>query len=175
MNSTRAGLGFGSMMSVWSCMAFHLAGAPFHASSETVGMLGMCGVAGALASMNIGKYIPRFGVNRFSGAGAVLQLIAWAAMIVFGNTYVGLIVGIILLDIGLQCQQLSNQGACMSELPQAANRVNTIFMTTYFVFGALGTMLSSAGWKLWGWNGVGLCGLVFALMSLIITHCTKNK
>lgn len=175
MNSMRAGLGFGSMMSVWSCMAFHLAGAPFHANSGTVGLLGMCGVAGALASMNIGKYIPRFGVNRFSGAGAVLQLIAWAFMIIFGNTYAGLILGIIVLDVGLQCQQLSNQGACMSELPQAANRVNTIFMTTYFVFGALGTMLSSTGWKVLGWNGVGLCGLVFALLSLVITLCTKNK
>lgn len=63
----------------------------------------------------------------------------------------------------------------MSELPQAANRVNTIFMTTYFVFGALGTMLSSTGWKVLGWNGVGLCGLVFALLSLVITLCTKNK
>lgn len=170
LNALHAGLAFGSLMSVWSCMAFHISGAPFHASSETVGMLGMCGVAGALASMNIGKYLSRFGLAKFSVAGAILQIMAWLCMGFFGNSYAGLIVGIILLDIGLQCQQLSNQSACMAELPEASSRVNTIFMTIYFIFGAMGTMLSGLAWNWMGWTGVSAIGLAFAITSLIITY-----
>ena len=174
LNSLRAGLAFGSMMSVWSCMAFHISGAPFHAGSETVGLLGMCGVAGALASMNIGKYLLRFGLAKFSFAGAILQMTAWLCMGFFGNSYAGLIMGIILLDIGLQCQQLSNQSACMAELPKASSRVNTIFMTIYFIFGAMGTMLSGLGWDWMGWTGVSAMGLAFAMASMVITLIGKR-
>jgi len=173
--SMRAGLAFVSMLCVWSCMAFHLSGAPFHASSKAVGLLGLCGVAGALASMNIGKFIPRFGISKFSIVGALMQLISWLFIGVFGNSYYGLITGIILLDIGLQCQQLSNQNACLSEIPKASSRVNTIFMTIYFIFGALGTMISSFGWTALGWTGVSVIGACFALSSLIISLRLSNK
>ena len=44
--STRAAFGFGSMMAIWSCLAFHLAQPPFSAGSDMVGMLGLCGIMG---------------------------------------------------------------------------------------------------------------------------------
>ena len=65
-----------------------------------------------------------------------MQIIAWAIALLFGDTYAGLIAAIILVDIGLQCQQLSNQSGCLQEIPQASNRANTIFMTTYFIGGS---------------------------------------
>src|SRR5574344_327217 len=76
LNCIRAGLAFGSMLSIWSCMAFHLSGAPFHAGRDLVGMMVLCGVAGAVASMNIGKYVSRLGIRRFSLIGASLQVVA---------------------------------------------------------------------------------------------------
>ena len=65
----RGGLSFASMMAIWSCMAFHLAGEPFHAGSDAVGLLGLCGLAGATAASGVGKYIPRFGIERFCYTG----------------------------------------------------------------------------------------------------------
>ncbi len=59
--SLRPAMSFASMMSIWSCMAFHLAGSPFHAGSDAVGMLALCGVAGAIAASGAGKYVPRVG------------------------------------------------------------------------------------------------------------------
>ncbi|MEE1152690.1 MAG: MFS transporter, partial [Prevotella sp.] len=89
--------------------------------------------------------------------------------------YIGLIVAVILVDIGLQCQQLSNQSGCIQAMPQAANRVNTIFMTTYFIGGSVGTFCAGIGWAHFGWTGVCITGIVFALISFIISLCERRK
>lgn len=172
--SVRAAFGFGSMMAIWSCLAFHLAQPPFQAGSEMVGMLGLCGIVGAIVASGMGKLIPRYGIRKFSLAGAILQIAAWSIANVMGATYIGLIAAIILVDVGLQCQQLSNQSGCIQEIPEAANRANTIFMTTYFIGGSLGTFCSGLAWIHLGWLGVCLVGIVFALISLSITVCSSR-
>lgn len=167
--SLRASCSFASMMSIWSCMAFHLSGSPFNAGSDKVGLLGLCGIAGAMAASGVGKYIPRFGILRFSTFGSVFQLIAWGIALLFGGFYVGLALAIILVDIGAQCQQLSNQSGCLKEVPHASNRANTIFMTSLFIGGSVGTFCSGAIWPHWGWHGVCCVGILFATLSLIIS------
>ena len=103
-----------------------------------------------------------------------MQIIAWAIALLFGNTYAGLIAAIILVDIGLQCQQLSNQSGCLQEIPQAANRANTIFMTSYFIGGSLGTFCAGYVWTQADWLGVCIVGIAFAMISLLITlNCKK--
>lgn len=175
LNSIRAAFGFGSMLSFWACLAFHFADEPFHAGSDAVGYLGLCGIAGALVASGIGKYIQRWGVRRFSIAGATGQIAAWLTAWLAGDSYFGLITAVILVDIGLQFQQLSNQSACIATLPEAANRANTIFMTTYFVGGSLGTLCAGQGWKMAGWHGVCMVGIAFACISLCITLFIDNS
>lgn len=167
--SLRPALGFGSVLSVWSCLAFHLAEPPFDAGSDMVGMLGLCGVVGAVAASGVGKYVPRVGILRMSVIGAICQLSAWIVVYIFGYTYGGIIAAIILADIGAQCQQISNQSGCLQELPEATNRVNTIFMTTLFTGGSLGTLLSGIGWSHNGWTGVCFVGASFAILSLLLS------
>lgn len=168
-NAVRAAFGFGSTLSFWACLAFHLADEPFHAGSDAVGYLGLCGVASAMVASGIGRYIPRFGVKRFCLVGSICQIATWAVAYLCGDTYLGLIVSLILVDGGLQCLQLSNQSACIQELPEASNRVNTIFMTTYFIGGSLGTFCAGQGWHLAGWTGICTVGALFAAISLAIT------
>lgn len=170
----RAAFGFGSMMAIWSCLAFHLAQPPFRAGSDMVGTLGLCGIMGAVAASGIGKQIPKFGIHNFSLFGAATQIVAWGIALLFGDTYAGLIAAIILVDIGLQCQQLSNQSGCLQEIPQAANRANTIFMTTYFIGGSLGTFCAGYVWNRANWLGVCIVGMTFALISLAITLCNRK-
>ena len=167
--SLRPAMSFASMMSIWSCMAFHLAGSPFHASSDVVGMLALCGVAGAIAASSAGKYVPRVGIFRMSVIGGCLQLMAWVSAWLFGNTYTGLIAAIILADIGAQCLQVSNQSGSLQQLPHATNRVNTIFMTTFFIGGSLGTFCSGLGWSMAEWIGVCLVGGFFASLTLLLS------
>ena len=172
--SIRAAFGFGSMMAIWSCLAFHLAQPPFRAGSDMVGMFGLCGIMGAVAASGIGKQVPKFGIRKFSLFGAGMQIMAWGIALLFGDTYAGLIAAIILVDIGLQCQQLSNQSGYLQEIPHASNRANTIFMTTYFIGGSLGTFCAGYLWNRANWLGVCIVGITFAFMSLAITLSNRK-
>lgn len=165
---------FGSMMSIWACMAFHLAGEPFHAGSRTVGLLGLCGVVGAIAASGIGRYVPHLGIRRMTAIGALLQLAAWTAAATLGHTYTGIIAAIILLELGAQFMQLSNQSGCLQAVPDASNRANTIFMTSLFLGGSLATLLSGIGWRFAGWTGVCITGVIFSATALSTVFC-KNQ
>ncbi len=173
--SLRGGLSFGSMMAVWSCMAFHLSGSPFYAGSDAVGLLGLCGLAGATAASGIGKFIPSFGIERFCYAGTILQLIAWAFALCLSDTYIGLIIAIILVDVGAQCHQLSNQSGCLAMVPEATNRCNTVFMSHLFAGGSLGTLSAGVAWNYMGWTGVCLVGIAFVLAGLAVSLLFRTR
>lgn len=173
--AVRAAFSFGSMMAIWSCLAFRLAQAPFFSGSEMVGKLGMCGIAGALAASGVGKLVNQWGIRKMSIYGACLQLVAWSVAYLFGDTFMGLVVAIILVDVGLQCLQLSNQSGCIQEIPQASNRANTIFMTTYFIGGSFGTDCAGLAWTHEGWMGVCAVGAILATISLCITCFNRRS
>ena len=167
--SLRAGLCFGSFLALWACLAFKLSGAPFYAGNNIIGMLGLCGVAGALTASVVGRYVNVFGVRKLNYAGCILIFAAWFIMYEFQNTYIGFITGIILIDIGMQCIQLSNQTFVLTSLPSASNRVNTIFMRTYFLGGSLGTFLAGTFWHWMQWEGVVIVGTGLTMVSFLVT------
>lgn len=172
--SVRAGLAFGSFLSLWACLSFKMAQAPFYADSDIVGLLGLCGIAGALTASSVGKHVKTVGVRRFNFIGCLLMLLAWASVLFFGDTYAGIIAGVIIIDIGMQCIQLSNQASMFEVCPGASNRVNTIFMTTYFAGGSLGTFLAGTGWHTASWAGVVTVGACLTLASLAVTVFTRR-
>ena len=57
--SIRAGIAFGSFLAMWSCLAFKMGEAPFYANSDVIGILGLCGIAGALTASFVGKYVKK--------------------------------------------------------------------------------------------------------------------
>lgn len=169
--SIRSGFAFGSFLGLWGCLAFRMKQAPFYAGSDVVGLLGICGIAGALTASNVGKYIPRFGIERINALGLMLQVLAWGILGVFHNSYAGIILSIIIIDIGMQCIQLSNQSATMKLCPEASARMNTIYMVTYFIGGSMGTFLAGTLWSLCGWMGTVAAGfmmLAFSVLSIFI-------
>lgn len=175
INPMRAGLAFGSFMCFWASLAFKMAEEPFRAGSDIVGMLGLCGLAGTITASSVGKYIPRYGVFRFNAAGAILGIAAWLIFLFAGESYITLVLGIILIDIGVQFIQLSNQSTLFRLEPSASNRINTIFMTTFFLGGALGTLLSGITWEHFGWTGVCISGISLTSASLAITLLSRKR
>lgn len=167
--SIRSAFAFGSFLGLWGCLAFRMKEAPFFVGSDVVGLLGICGMAGAITASNVGKYIPRFGVARIHAFGIALQLLAWTMLGLFHNSYIGIILSIIIIDIGMQCIQLSNQSATMKLCPEASSRMNTIYMVTYFIGGSLGTFLAGTLWSLSGWMGTVTAGILMLVCSVIST------
>jgi predicted MFS family arabinose efflux permease len=167
--SFRSAMGFGSLLPIWACLAFHLAGEPFHAGSNMVGLLSLFGIVGAMAASGVGKLVPTVGIRRMSVIGSCSQVMAWVVAFLFRDSYAGLVTAIILVDVGSQCLQVSNQGGSLRLLPEATNRVNTIFMTTFFVTGSISTLFSGISWSHFGWDGVCAVGFLFGLGPLIMS------
>ena len=170
----RAAFAFGSFLALWASLTFKMKQAPFYAGSDVVGLLGLCGVAGAMSASVVGRLVSRIGVRNFNLLGAALMLSAWIIAYLWGNTYTAIIITILILDIGMQCIQLSNQTVVFSLNPKASNRINTIFMTNYFIGGSLGTFLSGSAWSMAGWSGVTIAGIGLAFCSLCITLFSKK-
>ena len=170
----RAAFAFGSFLALWASLTFKMEQAPFYAGSDVVGLLGLCGVAGAMSASVVGRLVSRIGVHNFNLLGAALMLSAWIIAYLWGNTYTAIIITILILDIGMQCIQLSNQTVVFSINPKASNRINTIFMTNYFIGGSLGTFLSGSAWSMAGWSGVTIVGIGLAFCSLCITLFSKQ-
>lgn len=170
----RAAFAFGSFLALWASLTFKMEQAPFYAGSDVVGLLGLCGVAGAISASVVGRLVSRIGVRNFNLLGAALMLSAWIIAYLWGNTYTAIIITILILDIGMQCIQLSNQTVVFSLNPKASNRINTIFMTNYFIGGSLGTFLSGSAWSMAGWSGVTIAGIGLAFCSLCITLFSKQ-
>ena len=170
----RAAFAFGSFLALWASLTFKMEQAPFYAGSDVVGLLGLCGVAGAMSASVVGRVVSRIGVRNFNLLGAALMLSAWIIAYLWGNTYTAIIITILILDIGMQCIQLSNQTVVFSLNTKASNRINTIFMTNYFIGGSLGTFLSGSAWSMAGWSGVTIVGIGLAFCSLCITLFSKQ-
>jgi len=75
---------------------------------------------------------------------------------------------VLLLDFGAQGVHVSNQTRIYSLNPSARNRLNTVYMVTNFIGGALGSFLGTWGWSLAGWNGVCGVGCLMMLAALLV-------
>ena len=99
---------------------------------------------------------------------------SWESAPIPNNRYPGPVSSTVLIDLELQCIQLSNQAPLFGLCPAASNRINTIFMSTYFAGGTLGTFLSGAAWAHFGWPGRRGCRSA-ALRRLAVTHAPQRK
>lgn len=166
--SIRGALALGSFLAFWTTLTFHLERPPFFAGSDIAGELGAVGIGGALAASMVGRIADRVNKNTLIMCAAVLMIVSWAVLGIWGFTYAGLIVGIFILDVGLQSIHVSNQTIVFSTNPDATNRLNTVYMTSYFIGGSLGTFAGGKAWEYMGWNGVVLTGGAFVVILLLI-------
>lgn len=165
--SIRGALGFASFSVFWTTLVFRLEQAPFFRGSDVAGSFGLAGIAGALAASYAGFVAGRMSKNILIAIACVLMLLAWSIFGVGGDTYIGLIVGIVILDLGLQAMHVTNQTIVFSTHPDASNRLNMVYMVSYFIGGSLGTFFGGTVWDYYGWNGVVCIGAFFIVLCLI--------
>ncbi len=158
-------LGFGSFSVFWSMLSFELA-TQGHGSAAA-GLFGVVGIAGIVA----GPMAARFAVGAKPARLNVVSLLAVAlSFLVFWAGVRSLVVigiGVVLLDAGAQASHLTNQTVIFGLRPDLRNRLNALYMVTYFLGGALGTGAASLAWSLGRWPLVCATGAAFALAALL--------
>lgn len=168
---TRALLGcltFANFSILWTSMAFLLASPAFNFSEGTIGLFGLAGAAGALGARPAGSLADKGKAHLTTTWGLLLLLLSWGALVVGQFSVLALIIGILVLDLTVQGVHITNQSVIYREHPDARNRLTAGYMTSYFIGGAAGSLISASAWQHAGWNGVCLAGAVVALLNLIV-------
>ena len=168
---------FGSFSCFWTTLAF-LLHSHYGMGPDVAGTFGVIGAAGALTARPAGWMADRRGTRFVVGiAGGVLTLsylVLWVGermQMSVALHMAALVVGVIVLDVGAQMMQVGNQTRIFGLGAEARSRLNTIYMTMYFVGGALGSALAGLAWSRWRWDGV--CALALGLIALAgLRHAT---
>lgn len=173
--SLRGALGFASFSAFWTTLTFRLQEAPYFQGSDVAGSLGLFGIAGALAATLVGQASGKVNKNKLIAIATFLMIVSWGVFGMGDSTYIGIIVGIILLDMGLQAMHVTNQTIVLSSQPEAANRLNTVYMVSYFIGGSIGTFVGGKAWGAYGWNGVVFTGAFFVSLCLVVHLIISRK
>lgn len=168
---TRAVLGcltFANFSILWTSMAFLLAAPPFNYSEGVIGLFGLAGAAGALGARPAGGLADKGKSHMTTSAGLVLLLLSWAAIWYGHVSVLALIVGLLVLDLTVQGVHITNQTVIYRVKPDARNRLTAGYMTSYFIGGAAGSLISASAWQHAGWTGVCAIGAIVAAINLLV-------
>jgi predicted MFS family arabinose efflux permease len=168
LRSAIGALAFATFNVVWTSLAFLLAGPPYHESEAVIGLFGLLGAAGALAASFSGRLADR-GLERWVSGGALAVTAASMALLALGSDRLwALIAGILLVDLGIQAVHIQNQQLIFGIDPAARSRLNTGYMVSYFIGGAIGSAATGLAYAAGGWASVMTLGACFSGAGLLL-------
>ena len=160
-------LAFAAFSVLWTGLTFVLSAPPYCFSESRIGLFGLAGAAGAFSASGAGRLADsgrtRFATGLFGAAIAASYGLIWLG----GHNLAAMIAGVILLDIGVQGLHITNQGVIYRGNADARSRVTTVYLTSYFIGGALGSTLASASYARGGWPAVSACGAAMGGLILL--------
>ncbi|MDB5155656.1 MAG: transporter permease [Mucilaginibacter sp.] len=172
--SLRGALCFACFSAFWSTLTFLLK-QNFDLGSDVAGLFGLVGAFGALAVGAMGRLSDKMDPYHLSTFTLALVIISFVVFAFSGHSMAGLIIGVVLMDMGVQATHISNQAIIFATNPEARNRINTIYMVTYFVGGALGTFIATQLWHNYQWNGVCILGIALSAIALLMHLLNRKK
>ncbi len=166
-------MAFGAFSAFWVIISFFLSSPPYHFGSDVTGLLGLAGIAGALAAFFVGKVADKRGARVANGVALVISLAAFIFMWLTGEWIIPLAIGVILLDLGVQANNVSCQTRMYSLNPVARSRLNASYSTLYYIGGSLGSLLGTTAWSIARWNGV--CAVACLMLASALCFYVFNK
>ena len=140
----------------------------FRSNDTQIGLVGLLGVAGASMATVAGRLADRGKAQLATGGALAVLLLCWLPFAVGGTHLVWFLIAFLLADLALQGVHVSNQNIIYALVPEARSRVNSVYMTTYFVGAAVGSAVGSVVWKGYGWSGVCVAGLAFSVATVAV-------
>lgn len=160
-------LTFASFVGFWTNLAFFLGSPHYRMGAGAAGAFGLVGAAGASVAAPAGRFADRYGSRTALSLALALLTGGYTLLWAGGYRMVGLIAGVVVLDIGQQANQISNQTRIFKLSHGARSRINTVYMIVFFLGGALGSAVSTIAWSRWQWNGVCGWGILMLVLAWI--------
>jgi predicted MFS family arabinose efflux permease len=161
-------LAFGIFCSFWTTLTFQLSGEPFNYKSDVIGLFGILAIAAALMAPLFGKLADKGNPNRAQIISMVLVLVSIILVKIYPFSVIAFVISVLLLDVGVQATQVTNVATIYTLDETAHSRINTAYMTTYFIGGALGSFIGIQCWSVGGWQLVTWQMLLWCVLALAI-------
>lgn len=165
---------FAAFSLFWSVLSLLLAGPPFHWGPQAAGLFGIAGAAGAIVAPWAGKFADRRGPRAAISLAIGLTALSFVILAFSAGSLLGLVLGVVVLDLGLQTAHTPNQSRIFALRPEARSRLNTIYMVSFFIGGATGSVVGAAAWNSFGWTGVCTAGLFFSAIAAWMQSVVRN-
>jgi predicted MFS family arabinose efflux permease len=146
---------FGAFSAFWTSISYELIDA-HHLSQLHIAVFALVGAAGAAAALVAGKIGDR-GLGR--PARGVAMAVGAGAMVLAGlgsGSVILLAVAAVLLDLGIQGNQVLSQRDVYALREDARARLNTVYMTVSFIGGSIASAVSGWLYQSHGWTAVTL-------------------
>ncbi|MFJ9705757.1 MFS transporter [Streptomyces sp. NPDC101234] len=170
-----SGASFAVFSLFWTSLTYLLTAAPFSYSTSQIGLLGLAGLAGALAARRAGALHDRGWSVPVTGIALTLLglslVAAWAA----SSSIIALIVVVIALDIAVQANLVLGQTRLFALPGSARSRLNTAFVVSNFLGGALGSAMAGPLWAAGGWTAVMVASLAITLIGLAVWAVSRSR
>ncbi|PNW25667.1 MFS transporter [Formosa algae] len=170
----RGALSFGCLSAFWTTLVFLMEDS-FGYGSTVTGLFGLLGMGGALGATIVGKLNDKMPKSKIIIWSTLLLIVSWVVFLFSEYSLFGIIVGVILVDLGMQALHITNQNIIFSKNPEARNRVNTVYMVSFFIGGAFGTSLGAFAWEHYKWTGVSVLGLIMSSLILVVHFMYHNR
>lgn len=170
---------FGSFSVFWTATPLLLTSPAYGLTQRGVAMFALAGVAGAIAAPIAGRVADRGLIRPASTFCMLAAIVAYSLTLVApaGSTLaLGLLVAAaILLDFGVSGNLVLGQRAIFGLDPHSRSRINGIYMTTFFVGGAIGSALSAWSFERWGWGATAALGMALPAAALLYFATEKSQ
>jgi predicted MFS family arabinose efflux permease len=158
--------GFAGFSVVWTTIAFLLSNHPYGYGEDTIGLFGLAGLAGAIGAQRIGAVADRGRGRVFTGLMLVLILASWGVLALGSSSLVAILLGLVVVDFGVQGQNVLSQHVIYGLGGENASRVTTGYVTANFLGGAVGSAAGAYAWTAGGWPAVCIVGAAIAAVAL---------
>lgn len=167
-------LWFAAFNAVWASLSLHLTDAPLNLNLQQAGMFGIAGMAGIVGAKVSGRWVVSLGTWRTICLALLALLIGTLVMWGFAYSLVGLVIGIVLIDLGVFAAQVPNQVRVLAIEPSAQSRMNAVYMLFYYLGAAIGSASGVQLMTTYGWHGV--VGLTITLSaSALLLHIAMRS
>lgn len=143
-----------------------------------VGVVALVGAASVFAVPLAGRRVDRRGpdsVNVVCFAG-----VAVAGLVLLGGLAHGpaglcaLVAGMLLLDVSVQSSQIANQARIFALVPGSRSRLNSVYMTSVFLGGSVGSWIGARAYLTLGWTALCML-LVAAAAAALLRHARYRR
>jgi predicted MFS family arabinose efflux permease len=163
---------FANITTLLTPLVLSLGAPPFSLSHTEIGLFGLAGAAGALGAARAGRWVDRGLGQRTTGVALALMLLAWLPISLLPQSILWLVVGVLIIDFGLQAVHVTNQGMIYRIRPEAQSRLTAVYMVFYSLGSALGSSLSTMIYAHAGWTGVCLLGATISALAFVFWAIT---